>query len=391
MRIDKYIITTVMFILIISGVGIATFWNNRSDFANILKSGDVINKTNEIYSENVAFSDEFIDLWSETQVLSNAQLLDDAEYGVIIKDSNDSLYFPASDVDVSKFAQNTIDFANTLKVKDVPFVYIQAPNKDLKGYTESIVSEYNFSNKNADEFLNALKTNEVDVLDLRELIIEENLNRSDLFYKTDHHWTTPTAFWAYTKIVSYLNRNFGLNIDANNFYTNIDNYKTEVIEDCFLGSLGRRVGESISGLDDYIFIEPNFETNYKIYDGLVSKNVAAFEGDFKKAIVKEKILLNTDVATNKHATYFEWDYGNLIIKNTNIDNDLKILLVKDSYALPVAAFLSTCVSEVHMVDLRDMTPVNLTKYVEEYDFDMAMVMYNTEVFNDTMFNFGTEQ
>ena len=51
-----------------------------------------------------------------------------------------------------------------------------------------------------------------------------------------------------------------------------------------------------------------------------------------------------------------------------IDNDKKILLVKDSYSLPVAAFLSTCVNEVHMVDLRDAEAVNLEKYVDEYDY-----------------------
>ena len=388
MKMDKYIVTTIIFIAIISIVGVTTFWNNRSEFADILKNGDVINKINQIYSENVAFSDEFINLWSETQVLSKAKLLDDAEYGVIIKDSNENLHFPAADVDVSKYAQDTVNFANFLESKNVPFLYIQAPNKDLEGYTEEIVGEYNFSNKNANEFLEKLKADDVNALDLRELIINEDLDRSKMFYKTDHHWTTPTAFWAYNKIVLHLNSEFSLNIDQNNFYTNIKNYKTQFIENCYLGSLGRRVGEAVSGLDDYTFIEPNFETNYKIYNGLVSREEVIFDGDFRKAIVKENILMNSDVTSNKHATYFEWDYGNLIIKNTAIDNELKILLVKDSFALPVGAFLSTCVSELHMVDLREVPPVNLKEYVEKNEFDAVMVMYNTEIFNDTMFNFG---
>lgn len=79
--------------------------------------------------------------------------------------------------------------------------------------------------------------------------------------------------------------------------------------------------------------------------------------------------------------------GNLIIKNKKIDNDIKILMVKDSYALPVAAFLSTCVSELHMVDLRDTPTVKLNDYINEHDFDAVVVMYNTEVFNDIMFEF----
>lgn len=391
MKIDKYKVTTVLFLIIITVIGAMTLWNNKSELYGILKSGDIINKTNEIYSTNVAFSDEFIEVWSETQSLSNAQLLDDAEYGVIIKDSKGSLYFPAADVDVSKYVQNTIDFGNILKEKNIPFTYIQAPNKDLKGYTDKIVSEYNFSNKNADEFLEKIKDNKLNILDLRELIIKENLNREEMFYKTDHHWTTKTAFWAFTKIVRHLKETYNLNMDENNFYTNIENYQIETIEKCFLGSLGRRVGKSVSGLDNYIFIEPKFETNYKIYNGAISKKDTIFEGDFRKAIVKDKILINNDVTTNKHATYFEWDYGNLIIKNKAIDNDIKILMIKDSYSLPVAAFLSTCINELHMVDLRESPTVNLKNYINENDFDAVILMYNTEVFNDTMFNFDGDK
>lgn len=372
---------------IICIIGILTIWNNRESFLNIVKSGNVIENTNQIYADNVAFSNEFINMWSQTQSLSEAQLLDDAEYGVIIKDKNGSLYFPASDVNVTPYAENTIKFAKTLENKKVPFIYIQAPNKYIEGYTDEIVSEYNFSNKNATEFLNILKNNKIDTLDLRELIIKENLDKESLFYKTDHHWTTSTAFWAYTKIVKCLNDKYDFDIDKNNFYTDIKNYKQKVIENCYLGSLGRRVGRAVSGLDNYTFIEPSFETDYKIFNGLTSKTEPIFSGNFNKAIVKENILNGSDVTLNKHASYFEWDYGDLIIKNTLIDNDIKILLIKDSYSLPVMAFLSTCVSEIHSADLRDIPCINLSEYINEYDFDAVIMMYNTEVFNDTMFNF----
>lgn len=147
------------------------------------------------------------------------------------------------------------------------------------------------------------------------------------------------------------------------------------------------MGKAVSGLDDYTFIEPNFETNYLIYDGLVSTDIPAFSGDFRKAIVKEYILNNDDVTSNKHATYFEWDYGNLIIKNTLQSNDLKVLLIKDSYSLPMAAFLSTVVEELHMIDMRDASTITLLDYVQAHGIDIVIVMYNTEAFNYTMFNF----
>ncbi len=383
---DKYKITTIIFIIIITIMCAATVWNNNHAFIEIFSDGNLIANTNQIYSENVAFSDFFIDVWSESQNVLSAQLLDDAEYGVIIKDSKGNLHFPANDINVEAYAQNTINFSNKLKEKSIPFLYIQAPNKDLKGYTDSIVSEYNFSNKNADEFLSILKENHINTFDLREEVIKDDLNRETLFYKTDHHWTTSTAFWTFTKLIDLLEK-YDFTVTSGDYFRNINNYTIQIIEDCYLGSLGRRVGQAVAGLDDYIFIEPRFSTDYTIFDGLVSGDLPAFSGDFHTAIVKEEILNNTDITSNKHATYFEWDYGNLIIKNNLLKNDLKILLIKDSYSLPVAAFLSTCLEELHMIDMRDASTINLLEYVETHEIDMVITMYNTEIFTETMFNF----
>ncbi len=386
MKIDKYKITTLVFLVIISIISIATLWENKYSFIEVFDDGNLIYNTEKIYSENVAYSDFFINLWSSLQKGLSIQLLEDAEYGVIVKDSKGYLHFSGNDIDITNFAQNTIDFSNKLKEKNIPFIYIQAPNKYLKGYTDEIVSEYNFSNKNADEFLEILNNNNVDTFDLREKIIEENLDRDTLFYKTDHHWTTPTAFWAFNKIVDLLEK-YNFPILSGDFFKNINNYTVTEIKSCYLGSLGRRVGQAVAGLDDYIFIEPNFKTDYLIYNGLVSTDEPAFSGDFRKAIVKEYILNNDDVTSNKHATYFEWDYGNLIIKNNFQNNDLKVLLIKDSYSLPMAAFLSTVVEELHMIDMRDASTITLLDYVEENNIDIVITMYNTEAFDFTMFNF----
>ena len=149
----------------------------------------------------------------------------------------------------------------------------------------------------------------------------------------------------------------------------------------------------MSGYDDYDFISPDFKTDYSIYDGFVSLDEPAYSGDFSESIVIQGILDSKDKSANKHAAYFEYDYGNLIIKNNAVDNDLKILLIKDSFSLPFAAFLSTCVNELHLADLRDdgwraEDAVTVAQYAENGDFDCVVVMYNPEVFDTVMFDFG---
>ena len=71
--------------------------------------------------------------------------------------------------------------------------------------------------------------------------------------------------------------------------------------------------------------------------------------------------------------------------NHLIDNDVKLLLIKDSYALPVAAFLSTCIKTVDMVDLRDTPKADLSIILKNNQYDLVITMYNTEVFDDNMF------
>ena len=381
---NKYIVTSICFILIIGIMFFVTLWNNKGEIVRGLLSGDRIENINTIYNKNLAFSEKFLKLWSATQNSIGAELLDDAEYGHLIKDDTGNVYFPADDVDVTKYAEKVEAFSNKVKEKGMKFAYIQAPNKAIKGYSSETVFAYNFSNKNADEFLELLKSKNVETLDLRKTIKSSGIEIDKMFYKSDHHWTTPTAFWAFKQIANYLSANCNLQIDEK--YLDISNYSILELKECFLGSLGRRVGADVTGYDDYTFIEPNFDTSYEIKNGITKTVVGT--GSFHNAIVKEHILYSEDKEANKHSTYFEWDYGDLVIKNKLVDNNYKLLLIKDSYALPVAAFLSTCISEIHMVDLRDTPTVNLERYIENNSFDAVIMLYNTEVFNDTMFNFS---
>ena len=81
----------------------------------------------------------------------------------------------------------------------------------------------------------------------------------------------------------------------------------------------------------------------------------------------------------------KWIIGYLRTVNNLIDNDYKILVIKDSYSLPVVAFLSTCIKTVDMVDLRDKPKADLNKIISDNQYDLVITLYNTEVFNDVMF------
>lgn len=105
------------------------------------------------------------------------------------------------------------------------FVYVQAPNKNIRGYTVLPAGADNTANEDADDFLQTVGQYGVDTFDLRETLFSTATDKESLFFKTDHHWTAPTAFLAYTQLTAMLQERYGLVLDPDGFYTNIENWQ----------------------------------------------------------------------------------------------------------------------------------------------------------------------
>lgn len=379
--INKYSVTALIFVIVIAVVGSITLFNTAIPIAKEFISSSTISEkiafVEATYKSDLFGLNDFINIYSKTQVYLGTQLFDDPEYGFIIKDNQGKLHFPCAVYDTTKQSNSVAEFVNKLNTN---FAYIQAPSKNLEGYTTLPIGAYHYGNENTDRFLDQLSKSNINYFDLREEVKKDDLDRSKMFYTSDHHWTTETAFWAFGKIVNYLNENFNLNIDEHNYYTDINNWKTTQYPQSFIGSLGVRVGEAISTLDDFTLIEPNFETNYDIYYPSNNSDTPTWSGTFRETIVRDEILDSKDIHDNKYSSYFKYEYNNLIIKNNKINNGLKILIIKDSFALPVVAYLSTCVEEIHIIDLRADGAPNPSEYVQKYDFDTVLMLYNTDVF-----------
>ena len=84
-----------------------------------------------------------------------------------------------------------------------------------------------------------------------------------------------------------------------------------------------------------------------------------------------------DVFTNRYASYFGADYPEVIIENHLAKNDYKILIVKDSFALPFTAFLSTMTSEIRMLDFRYYDEMSVEEYVAANDIDAVLYVYKS--------------
>ena len=64
----------------------------------------------------------------------------------------------------------------------------------------------------------------------------------------------------------------------------------------------------------------------------------------------------------------------------------KILIIKDSFSLPVYSFLSLGIKEVRAIDMR-LFDENVVEYAAAYNPDLVILMYNADSFAPPMFDF----
>lgn len=329
--------------------------------------------SNHVYGE-----ENFINLYGLSEKVFGRKYIKDASEPAysVAKDNNGQLQFMTYQIDNSAEVEGIVKVNEAQAERGAHYLYVQAPLKVQAGFTSLPPSVEDYSTPNTDKFLGLLEQNKIDVLDLRQGILEDGLDQSTLFYNTDHHWRTETAFWGVQKTVAYLKENYGMDLDPEGIYTNPESYKKVFYEKNFLGSQGRRVGKFYGGLDDYTLMLPTYETDYEVTIHKTN-NMSVAEGSFEEAIVKYNLLRAKSVFTNRYAAYFGADFPEVVIKNKKVNNDLKVMIVKDSFALPYSAFLSTMVAETHMIDLRYYTDMSLDDYIAEYEPDLILYVYKS--------------
>lgn len=360
--------------------------NNNKTISKKLKN--TIRKIDNIYNENIFQKSSFIEINGYFQKLMGKNVIDNGDGTRVIKDNNNYLHYGlmVNPINVSNQAKNISNLNDFCKNEDIKFMYVQAPFKVNGEEGQLPIGVNDYSNNAADDLLQKLKDKNVEYLDLRESIKEDSLTYEDIFFKTDHHWTLDSAFWAYNKITDKLSSTYDLEFDDK--YINVNNYNSILLKKSFVGSQGIRVGKYYTDIDDVKYYTPKFDTNltYSLFrpnGDLVMKNT----GDFSNSIIDQDRMQSDDVYTSKYDAFLRTN-NEIHIVNNNADNDKKILFIKDSFARPVASYMSLNYKETRLLDLRNYKG-STYEYIKEYNPDVVIMLYNARMLkNKFMFNFN---
>lgn len=327
----------------------------------------------------------FVELYGGIQRLFGRRVIEDAqEEYTVYKLSDGSLSFlvdePADDL--TQHAQALVEFQQSLSGRDIPLLYVQAPQKiGGEGAPTLPPGVTDYGNADADEFLAELTAGGVDVLDLRQTLREDGALWTSYFFATDHHWTPESGLLCANTLAEYLNEHYGMELDLSR--TDPAQYTAEVYENFFLGSQGKRVGSLYAGMDDFTVLTPNFETDFT-YTIYTSERTGSFE---ECLLFMERLEEEDPYQANPYTLYSGGDYAfSRIINHKNPDGP-RIMILRDSFSCVVTPFLAMHCSDLAIVDLRyfyDYFPT----YVDWVDPELIVVLYSPGILgNDMAFDF----
>lgn len=392
-------ITALLFLLLTASglLLIATsFFGGDGELERLLKSAvknrepaSLLEQAETAVNSDLDRNHLFIQLYGGVQRLSGRRVIQDmVEGNTVAKLSTGALNFvnlstptqPGEDVKAR--AENTAEFADALEKLGIPYLYLAAPQKIQRGV--QLLPEGLGENGNAycDAYLENLEQMGVDYIDLRTLF-ENNGIYANWFFKTDHHWKPEAAFFAWQYLTGELDVRYGFETPSS--LINPNNWDTEVLEDFFLGSQGKRVGSLYGGVDDFTIYTPKFETDltYTNSDGSFSRS-----GTFNQSVCFPERVAEQDWFNGNPYTYYSGgDYGMTTMSNHKNANGPKVVLIRESFACALAPFLSLSCSELTTIDLRHFSG-DLMETIRELEPDLVLTLYSASTIGlDNMFEF----
>ena len=186
----------------------------------------------------------------------------------------------------------------------------------------------------------------INFIDVKDKLLENN--KEYLYYKTDHHWTTKGAYYAY---LVYCEEK-GL--------TPFE-YDFELVSDDFYGTLYSKVIDNSLDKDSIhkVIDESIYEVYYKTKD------------ETKESMYEESYLEEKD----KYSYFLDNNHALITITNKSIKSNNEILIIKDSYANSFIPLISKHYKKIHVIDPR-FYKTSISDYIKENKIQDVLFLYN---------------
>lgn len=188
-------------------------------------------------------------------------------------------------------------------------------------------------------------------IDLRQVL--KNHSSEYIFYRTDHHWTTLGAYYAYEAWANAVGEK----------PLSKDEFTISKVSDSFYGTNYSKVHVNVKPDDMYIFDSgKKFSVQYNM------------DGKIKDSLYEMSYL---DVK-DKYSMYLNGNNPFVEI-NSDVMNGKKLLIIKDSYAHSFTPFVANHYETTYMIDFRYFN-LPVSTVIEQYGITDVLVLYNANSF-----------
>lgn len=356
-----------IFLIFIFGMAIWFLFSPKSDYSSAEKrylqqfpDTSLENISNGKFGEEFEsfFADQFPvrNLWVGLNSYFSLYTGNNGANGVYNCKNDYLINVPVStDNNLSKNLNAVTKFKNSI---DVPVTVMFAPST---GYITDDVLPAVHNNYNDDEYFESagktLAENGIDFVDLRESFKEEYKNGTQLYYRTDHHWTTAGAYTAYTKLCE----NLGITPTPKNCF-DIKSY------DGFYGTTYSTSGFLLTPADKIeVWNNPaNTEKNIKvkITEG---KQTTEYNSMFFYDHLEED---------DKYPVFIDGNHALTEITNSDAKGGT-LVMIKDSFSHCLTPFLADNYSKIILVDMR-YYKLSVSELIKQENPEQVVVMYGID-------------
>lgn len=311
-----------------------------------LKSGRYIKKVESYLIDHFPYRDFMVSLKTNTYKLIGIKQINDiylGKDGYLLEEYNSLTNIDKIASIINRLKENT----NT----QIDFMLVPTSTEIYKDK----LPKYAINNSEIDD-INALYSKiDVNTINVYDSLIY-NKDKYQLYYKLDHHWTSFGAYIAYLKYCEEKN------------ITPITTYNIEEVTNSFYGTYYSKTNDytlSPDSIHTFNLENADYTVNYsdKVRDTL-------YENDY----------LNKK---DKYSYFLDSNHDLIEIDNNNLKNNLKILIIKDSYANSFVPFIVNNYEEVYVIDPRYYKK-DISTFIKEKEISNVLFIYNIGTINNDL-------
>ena len=338
-RVNKIIfILVIVIIVMIDLVFIISKKEEYSYLENRYLEDFSISKLDDYISDHFPFRSDLLSIKNKVEVIAGKSYINSTYIG-----KDDYLIPSFSNNPKSHYIYETInDFSKDKKVYVMFVPDSILVNEDRLFYHLDIEEDKELDNL----YDNLSNTTNIDV---RDTLIRHN-KEEDMYYKTDHHWTSFGAYYAYVEFMKEKKESYLDKID----------FDIKKVSSDFRGTTSSKVLGIGSKDDIYTFNTDNDLTVNYVDDKRLTNN-----------LYNSKYLNKKD----KYSYFLDNNHSEIIIKNNSLNNNKNILVIKNSYANSFIPFLVNHYENVYVIDLRYFSD-SVSNYISNNDINESLILYN---------------